>query len=67
LELKCDILVSNFDFKCNLYCYTLAEIRQLSRDPRICQRIAKSMAPSIHGHDDIKTAGAVQGKSSSHP
>ena len=30
------------------------EIRRLSRDPRICQRIIKSIAPSIHGHDDIK-------------
>ena len=27
------------------------EIRRLSRDPRICQRIIKSIAPSIHGHD----------------
>jgi DNA replicative helicase MCM subunit Mcm2 (Cdc46/Mcm family) len=25
------------------------EIRRLSRDPRITQRIVKSMAPSIHG------------------
>ena len=30
------------------------EIRRLSRDPRICQRIVNSIAPSIHGHDDIK-------------
>ena len=30
------------------------EIRRLSRDPRITQRIMKSIAPSIHGHDDIK-------------
>ena len=31
----------------------------MSRDPRITQRIFKSMAPSIHGHDDIKTGIAL--------
>ena len=35
------------------------EIRRLSRDPRICQRIIKSIAPSIHGHDDIKAGIAL--------
>ena len=35
------------------------EIRRLSRDPRICQRIVKSVAPSIHGHDDIKAGIAL--------
>jgi DNA replication licensing factor MCM2 len=35
------------------------EIRRLSRDPRVCQRIVKSMAPSIHGHDDIKAGIAL--------
>mmetsp|Transcript_25307 Transcript_25307/g.42404 ORF Transcript_25307/g.42404 Transcript_25307/m.42404 type:complete len:904 (-) Transcript_25307:420-3131(-) len=36
-----------------------AEIRQLSSDPRIGQRIIKSIAPSIHGHLNIKTALAL--------
>lgn len=31
------------------------EIRKLSRDPKIVRRIIKSIAPSIHGHEDIKT------------
>ncbi|KAJ3064248.1 MCM DNA helicase complex subunit [Rhizoclosmatium hyalinum] len=35
------------------------KIRQLSRDDRIVQRIIKSIAPSIYGHDDIKTAIAL--------
>ena len=34
-------------------------IRALSRDERIGKRIIKSMAPSIYGHDDIKTALAL--------
>lgn len=34
-------------------------IRQLSRDPRITKRIIKSIAPSIFGHEDIKTALAL--------
>ncbi|KAM0753310.1 DNA replication licensing factor cdc19 [Meredithblackwellia eburnea MCA 4105] len=34
-------------------------IRNLSRDDRIGKRIIKSIAPSIYGHDDIKTALAL--------
>ncbi|BGP10848.1 MCM DNA helicase complex subunit [Rhodotorula toruloides] len=34
-------------------------IRKLARDERIGKRIIKSMAPSIYGHDDIKTAVAL--------
>lgn len=32
------------------------EIRALSRDPQIIDKIVHSIAPSIYGHDDIKTA-----------
>jgi DNA replication licensing factor MCM2 len=35
------------------------EIRALSKDPRIVDRIVASMAPSIYGHTDIKTAVAL--------
>lgn len=35
------------------------KIRALSKDPRIVDRIIKSMAPSIYGHEDIKTAVAL--------
>ncbi|KAL9600212.1 MAG: hypothetical protein Q9219_003355 [cf. Caloplaca sp. 3 TL-2023] len=35
------------------------EIRSLSRDPRIVDRIIASIAPSIYGHTDIKTAVAL--------
>ncbi|KAJ8324432.1 MCM DNA helicase complex subunit [Batrachochytrium dendrobatidis] len=35
------------------------EIRALAADPRIRQRIIKSIAPSIYGHEDIKTALAL--------
>ena len=35
------------------------EIRALSRDPRIVDRIIASIAPSIYGHTDIKTAVAL--------
>jgi DNA replication licensing factor MCM2 len=35
------------------------EIRALSRDPRIVEKIVKSIAPSIYGHEDIKTAVAL--------
>ncbi|KAG8956211.1 MCM DNA helicase complex subunit [Tulasnella sp. 424] len=35
------------------------EIRRMSRDERIRKRIIKSIAPSIYGHDDIKTAIAL--------
>jgi DNA replicative helicase MCM subunit Mcm2 (Cdc46/Mcm family) len=34
-------------------------IRALSRDPRITKRIIKSIAPSIYGHEEIKTAHAL--------
>ena len=34
-------------------------IRKLSRDPLIVDKIIQSMAPSIYGHDDIKTAVAL--------
>ena len=34
-------------------------IRALSKDPRIVERIVASMAPSIYGHTDIKTAIAL--------
>ena len=34
-------------------------IRTMSRDERITKRIIKSIAPSIYGHDDIKTAIAL--------
>ncbi|KAL5700520.1 DNA helicase [Ranunculus cassubicifolius] len=36
-----------------------AEIQNLSKDPRIGERIFKSIAPSIYGHEDIKTAIAL--------
>lgn len=35
------------------------EIRALSRNPRIVEYIIRSIAPSIYGHDDIKTAVAL--------
>ena len=35
------------------------EIRALSKDPRIVDKIIASMAPSIYGHTDIKTAIAL--------
>lgn len=35
------------------------EIRNLSRDPGIVDKIINSMAPSIYGHTDIKTAVAL--------
>lgn len=35
------------------------EMRNLARDSRIRKRIIKSMAPSIYGHEDIKTAIAL--------
>ena len=35
------------------------EIRKLSRDPNIVHRIINSMAPSIYGHTDVKTAVAL--------
>ena len=35
------------------------EIRTLSKDPRIVDKIVESIAPSIYGHTDIKTAVAL--------
>jgi DNA replication licensing factor MCM2 len=35
------------------------EIQRLSRDPRIIQRIVKSIAPSIYGHEGVKLAIAM--------
>jgi DNA replication licensing factor MCM2 len=35
------------------------EIRSLSRDPKIIDKIVHSIAPSIYGHNDIKTAVAL--------
>lgn len=35
------------------------EIRALSRDPQIIDKVVDSMAPSIYGHNDIKTAVAL--------
>lgn len=36
-----------------------AEIAKLSRDPRIIQRIVRSIAPSIYGHETVKLAIAM--------
>ncbi|KAF2211336.1 hypothetical protein CERZMDRAFT_85505 [Cercospora zeae-maydis SCOH1-5] len=35
------------------------KIRQLSKDPKIVDKIVQSIAPSIYGHEDIKTAIAL--------
>ena len=35
------------------------DIRTLSRDPKIVEKIVASIAPSIYGHKDIKTAVAL--------
>lgn len=37
----------------------IAEIRQLSKDPRISERVFASIAPSIYGHSNIKRALAL--------
>lgn len=37
----------------------IAEIRQLSKDPRISERVFASIAPSIYGHPNIKRALAL--------
>ena len=36
------------------------EIEEMAKDPEIFQRISKSMAPSIYGHEEIKEAIALQ-------
>ena len=36
-----------------------AKIRQLSKDPQIVDKLINSIAPSIYGHTDIKTAVAL--------
>lgn len=35
------------------------EIEKLAKDPRVGERIVKSIAPSIYGHEDIKTGIAL--------
>lgn len=35
------------------------QIRQLSKDPNIVEKVVNSIAPSIYGHTDIKTAVAL--------
>lgn len=35
-------------------------IKDMSKDPQIFEKIAKSIAPSIYGHDEIKKALALQ-------
>ena len=35
------------------------KIRELSKDPQIVQKIVSSIAPSIFGHEDVKTALAL--------
>lgn len=37
----------------------IAEIRKLSKDPRIAERVFASIAPSIYGHPNIKRALAL--------
>lgn len=37
----------------------IREIRKLSQDERIGEKIIRSIAPSIYGHEDIKTAIAL--------
>ena len=37
----------------------IREFREIARDERIGERIIKSIAPSIYGHVDIKTALAL--------
>lgn len=37
----------------------IAEIRKLSKDPRISERVFASIAPSIYGHSNIKRALAL--------
>ena len=35
-------------------------IRELAQDPRVYEKVVNSIAPSIHGHEDIKLAVALQ-------
>ncbi|MDE1860837.1 MAG: minichromosome maintenance protein MCM [Candidatus Micrarchaeota archaeon] len=35
-------------------------IKEMSKDPQIFEKVAKSIAPSIYGHDEIKKALALQ-------
>ena len=35
------------------------DILALSKDPQLMQKLIRSIAPSIYGHDDIKTAIAL--------
>ncbi len=37
----------------------IRECRELSKDERIAERVIKSIAPSIYGHEDIKMAIAL--------
>ncbi len=37
-----------------------AMIREMAKDPKIFEKISKSIAPSIYGHDEIKQALALQ-------
>lgn len=50
-----DDLYSHF----NLTDSDVKEIRNLAKDPRIGEKIIKSIAPSIFGHEDVKTAIAL--------
>jgi len=36
------------------------QIEELAKDPRIFEKIARSIAPSVYGHDEIKQAIALQ-------
>ncbi len=36
-----------------------ANIRRLARDPHIGEKIMRSIAPSIYGHEDVKMALAL--------
>ncbi|MBI2102839.1 minichromosome maintenance protein MCM [Candidatus Woesearchaeota archaeon] len=38
----------------------LEEIKEIGRDPNVLQRLTKSLAPSIYGHDKIKEALILQ-------
>jgi DNA replication licensing factor MCM2 len=37
----------------------IQEVRELSKDERIGERIMRSIAPSIYGHEDIKLGLAL--------